>query len=75
MKKVVHWRPTKDDFIEVGARALLFNVIDHPNKDRVSNRPDNPVSTSGVIKIINMKDGQITKFETENTIYLAQVVH
>lgn len=61
-KKVVHYRPTPDDRIIVGERALLFDVVDHPSED-VSNTPGTMVSTSAVRKIEKLY------FETQNTIY------
>lgn len=62
-KPVVHYRPTENDAIEVGVRAIIYNVVDHPSS-MVSNRPGVAVFTSNVLK----KKGR--RFETENTRYV-----
>lgn len=67
-KPTVHYVPGKYDHIEVGARALLSDVIDHPATDRVSNEPGQPVWTSTVVSI-----GENGAFETLNTLYVPGV--
>jgi len=66
MKPVVHYKPTKNDYVSEGYSALLHNVIDHPITSRVSNRAGQPVTTSQVVKIYVYKAG----FETLNTVYV-----
>ena len=61
-KPVVHYRPTPEDRIIVGERALVYDVVDHPDF-KVSNTPGKMVSTSPVKRIEKLY------FETQNTIY------
>lgn len=61
-KKIVHYTPTKEDFISVGQSAWV-HPIDHPDKERVSNKK--PVITSEVLRY----DKSSGEFETLNTVY------
>lgn len=70
-KIIVHYRPTNQDIIKVGSRAMLWNVLDHPS-DAVSNTPGEAVYTSNVINIINDNGDS---FETQNSIYQAVKAH
>lgn len=60
-KKVVHYRPTSNDFIKLGHGALVYPV-DHTSAS-VSNTK--PVRTSQVIGFNPIEGG----FETMNSIY------
>lgn len=66
IKPIVHYRPSNDDFVAEGARALLWDVLDHPNQYMVSNTPGTPVMTSEVVEVYGHKAG----FETLNTVYI-----
>lgn len=65
VKPTVHYVPHKDDAIFEGERAVLHNVVDHPNTRRVSNTPGKLVFTSTVVAV-----GEGGAFETINTQYV-----
>lgn len=67
-KPTVRYTPHKEDQIEAGYRAVLHDVIDHPNTDRVSNTPGKLVFTSKVVAV-----GEGGAFETLNTQYVPGV--
>ena len=63
MKKIVHYKPSPQDFIVEGQRALLWDVLDHTSLE-VSNTSGHPVTTS---KVVRIHEGY---FETLNTFYV-----
>lgn len=61
-KKVVHYTPSENDFIQVGHGAFI-KPVDHPDSERVSNVKY--VITSQVVAY----DRDTDEFETLNTLY------
>ena len=65
MRKVVRYNPCNGDSIQLGQRAYLGSVVDHPNVT-----PNGRTITSIVLRCWPNEDGKLD-FETYNSIYHA----